>query len=249
MGGAIATGILESGFPPLDLILSNPTRSRLVSYEAAGAVVASDNIQAAAAADVVILAVKPWLIEKVAVEIAAHTPLQGKTIVSVAAGISGEDLCRYLADAGGNIPDIAIVIPNTAAALRKSMTFIVNVTCPDPRVKEIFERIGSVMTVDEDHLPAAMALASCGIAFAMRYIRAATEGGVELGIRASEAQTIVARTVEGAAAILLRPGAHAEAEIDKVTTPGGYTIRGLNAMEAAGFTPAVIAAHRACLTR
>ena len=247
MGGAITSGILESGFPPSDLILSNPTRSKIERFACRGATVAEDNVQAAAAADVVILAVKPWLLEKVTGEIVSGTSLTGKAVVSVAAGITGAELCVYLADKEGNIPDIAIAMPNTAATLGKSITFLVNVTCPDPRVRAIFERVGTVMTVDEEHLPAAMALASCGIAFAMRYMRAATEGGVELGIRAMEAQAIVARTVEGAAALLLQPGAHAEAEIDKVTTPGGLTIRGLNAMEAAGFTPAVIAGHRACL--
>ena len=78
-------------------------------------------------------------------------------------------------------------------------------------------------------------------------MRAASEGGVQLGFRASEAQTIVAETLRGAAALLSQPGAHAEAEIDKVTTPGGLTIRGLNAMEKAGFTPAVIAGLTECV--
>ena len=135
-------------------------------------------------------------------------------------------------------------MPNTAMNVRRSMTFAV----PLPKSKEvpgqiteIFEKLGTVKAIDETHLPAAMALASCGIAYALRYIRAAVEGGVQMGIRAAEAQDIVAATVEGAAALLTeQPGAHAEAEIDKVTTPGGVTIRGLNAMEAAGFTHAVI---------
>lgn len=85
-----------------------------------------------------------------------------------------------------------------------------------------------------------MALASCGIAYALRYVRAAMEGGIELGIPPQMAQTVVAQTLKGAAEILLRTGNHPEAEIDKVTTPGGITIKGLNAMEANGFTRAVI---------
>ena len=87
---------------------------------------------------------------------------------------------------------------------------------------------------------AGMVLASCGIANALRYVRAATEGGVQLGFRAGEAQHIVAQTLRGAASLLDADGAHAETEIDKVTTPGGLTIRGLNAMEQAGFSNAVI---------
>ena len=125
------------------------------------------------------------------------------------------------------------------------MTFIVDVEGTAPLANEIFARTGSVMTIEECLLPAATALASCGIAYAMRYVRASVEGGVELGFRAADAQRIVVATLRGAAALLDRPGTHAEAEIDKVTTPGGLTIRGLNAMEAAGFTPAVLAALRA----
>lgn len=85
-----------------------------------------------------------------------------------------------------------------------------------------------------------MALASCGIAYAMRYVRAATEGGVELGFKADAAKDIVLQTIKGAALLLQKSGANPEAEIDKVTTPGGFTIRGLNAMEKEGFTNAVI---------
>ncbi len=100
--------------------------------------------------------------------------------------------------------------------------------------------MGTTLVIDEQHLPAATTLASCGIAYAMRYIRAAMEGGTELGFKAAVAQEIVAQTVKGAAALLSVPGAHPESEIDKVTTPGGLTIRGLNEMEHAGFTSAVI---------
>ena len=121
------------------------------------------------------------------------------------------------------------------------MTFVAPVIEGDTEcVTELFKRLGDVMVVDERLLPAATTLGSCGIAYAMRYIRAAMSGGVELGLKASEAQKIVAQTVKGAAALLGRDGAHPETEIDKVTTPGGLTIRGLNEMEHAGFTSAVI---------
>ena len=111
--------------------------------------------------------------------------------------------------------------------------------------ESVFCRLGAVKDIEERLLPAATALASCGIAYALRYIRAAVEGGVELGFRASDAQEIVTATVRGAAALLSVDGAHPEVEIDRVTTAGGITIRGLNAMEQAGFTPAVIAGLKA----
>ena len=92
-----------------------------------------------------------------------------------------------------------------------------------------------------------MALASCGIAYAMRYVRANVEGAVELGISPSDATMITSNTMKGAAELLLSTGNHPEAEIDKVTTPGGLTIKGLNALEANGFTNAVIEALKASI--
>jgi pyrroline-5-carboxylate reductase len=107
-------------------------------------------------------------------------------------------------------------------------------------VMKIFSLMGEAMLVNERVLEVGMVLASCGIAFALRYVRAAAEGGVELGIPAAQATQIVAATLKGAAELLLRNGSHPEQEIDKVTTAGGITIKGLNEMEHAGFTSAVI---------
>ena len=123
------------------------------------------------------------------------------------------------------------------------MTFLVPVNASDRQTQAIanlFEEMGRVMITEERCLPAGMALASCGIAYAMRYARAATEGGVELGIKAHDALQVVLQTMAGAAALLQESGSNPEQEIDKVTTPGGFTIKGLNEMEHAGFTSAVI---------
>ena len=130
------------------------------------------------------------------------------------------------------------------------MTFQVNgpeAACS--RSLSIFSHLGKAMVIEEKLLPAATSLASCGIAYALRYVRAAMEGGVELGFRASDAQHIIVQTLLGAASLLLQPGAHPESEIDKVTTPGGITIRGLNAMEHSGFTSAVINGLKASCTK
>jgi pyrroline-5-carboxylate reductase len=107
-------------------------------------------------------------------------------------------------------------------------------------VKTVFDAMGQSAVIEERQMTAATALCSCGIAFAMRYVRAATEGGVELGIYAHQAKDYVLQTLRGAVELLEATGNHPEAEIDRVTTPGGITIRGLNAMEAHGFTNAVI---------
>lgn len=239
MGSAIAYGLLESGFIPGNITISNPHQDKLKPFEKAGVSVTTDNKEACQNADVVILAVKPWILPKVVKEIKDTLHYNYQAVSVVAAGISGEDLREWF-DYNGYCPTISLSMPNTAVRCRESMTFIVPVTGDErnPDV-ELYRQLGEVKVIEERLLPAATSLASCGIAYALRYIRAATEGGVQLGFRANDAQEIVAQTVKGAA-MLLANGEHAEAEIDKVTTPGGLTIKGLNAMENAGFTRSVI---------
>ena len=246
MGGAIAEALLRmDGYK---ITVSNRTEGKLQRFAAAGASVTTDNCVAAKDADLIILAVKPWLVEDVLSELKANVQLAGKTLVSVAAATRGEQLCDW----AGEGPQILTAIPNTAIANLASMTFVVPVRAEaetTAAVKALFDTMGQTLVTDEAHLPAATALASCGIAYALRYVRAATEGGVQLGFRAAEAQNIVAQTLRGAVSLLEKKGAHAEAEIDKVTTPGGLTIRGLNAMEEAGFTNAVIQGLLASLSK
>ena len=133
-----------------------------------------------------------------------------------------------------------------------SMTFISSARSTnemDSTILDIFGELGEAMLIDEAVMPAATSLASCGIAYALRYIRAAMEGGVELGFRADDAKHIVMQTLRGAVDVLEANGTHPEVEIDRVTTPGGLTIKGLNAMEAAGFTHSVIEGLRASTKR
>lgn len=157
------------------------------------------------------------------------------------AAVSIDDLKGML----GN-HDVFRVIPNTAIRLGKSATFIAGPaegeSCRE--VESIFRRSGKTFLVAEKDMAAVTALSSCGIAYFLRFIRAAAEGAVELGLRPGFAAEVAAATAEGAAA-LIADGGHPEAEIDKVTTPGGITIKGLNALEANGFTAAVIAALKA----
>ena len=130
------------------------------------------------------------------------------------------------------------------------MTFVVPVAATEGQtaaVSSVFGAVGHTIVTEERLLAAGTTLASCGIAYAMRYVRAAAEGGVELGFRADEATAIVLQTVRGAVELLQAGGGHPEAAIDKVTTPGGVTIRGLNEMEHAGFTSAVIRGLKAGL--
>lgn len=243
MGGAMADGFIKSGaMKPANISVANPTAQKLEHFALQGASVTTDNKTAAEGADIVIIAVKPWLVEQVVNELKPVLNYTRQTVITVAAGISGSQFTAWLKKDDA-VPQTFIVIPNTAIAVLASMTFIVPVNATadtTSTIKALFDNVGQAMVTDERHLSAGMTLASCGIAYAMRYVRAAAEGGVELGFKADMAKDIVLQTMKGAVELLQANGNHPEAEIDKVCTPGGLTIRGLNEMEHAGFTSAVI---------
>ena len=246
MGSAIISGLLSNPqINPGHLSVSNPHTEKLEIFKSKGVRVYADNLDAIQNADLIVLAVKPWILPEVICEIRDKLNLQNTEVCSIAAGINSEELKSFFKD---SLPqNLCIAMPNTAMKVKESMTFIVDIIGKPEKTRLLFKELGKVMEITETQLPGAMALASCGIAFAFRYIRAACEGGVELGIRAKEAQDIVCQTLKGAVQILSLPDSHPEVEIDKVTTPGGFTIRGLNAMERAGFTTAVIEGLKACV--
>ncbi len=251
MGGAVACGLAASGrFGADDIVCANPSRGKLERlrerYDIIG--VTTDNAAAAARADVVVIAVKPWYAEAVVREVGEVFDPARQMLASVVAGVSTAQLVEWTGHKE-EAPAVFRVIPNTAASIGKSMTFMSAANADEKQtavVKTLFDTIGATMIVDEKMLETGMILASCGIAFALRYVRAAAEGGVELGCSASQASEIVARTMIGAGELLLRNGTHPEQEIDRVTTAGGITIRGLNEMEHAGFTSSVIRGLKAC---
>lgn len=236
MGGAIARGLAARG---MRVAVSNPSLPKLeaLSSEWPSIEVTTDNAEAARGASIVILAVKPWLVGGVAAGL-KDVIEAGATVASLAATVTVADLESML-------PGVAVarVMPNTAISLGCSTTFIAAGSRLSAEslsaLSDLFAQLGSAYVIEERQMDAAMAVASCGIAYALRYMRAATQGAVELGLRPAEALSYVASTLEGAAA-LVRSGSNPEVEIDKVTTPGGLTIRGLNAMEAAGFSHAVV---------
>ncbi len=234
MGGALADGLLKAGFVEGgDLIVSCPTIAKLSRFAQQGATVTANNREAVEKADVVIIAVKPWLVEQVLGEL----DTTGKSVVSVAAGITLNQLTHWTAPD----TDLWLAIPNIAASEMASMTFLVEGrTTGKADVKAMFDAIGDTIVCEEKQLSAGTTLASCGIAYAMRYIRAASEGGVELGFRATEALRIVMQTLYGSVKLLEATGLHPEQLVDHVTTAGGLAIRGLNEMECAGFSSSVI---------
>ncbi|UKK51286.1 NAD(P)-binding domain-containing protein [Prevotella sp. E13-17] len=239
MGGATVEGMMKADyFDNKNITVSDPSEAVLNKFSAQGINVTTDNAQAAAEADVVMVFVKPWLVEQVLKGIAPALTTE-KILVVIAAGVPSVKIQEWT---GIKMP-LFLCIPNIAIAELASMTFLVTVTGEPSHtetVKAIFDAMGSTLMTDEQHLAAGTTLASCGIAYAMRYIRAASEGGVELGFKADHAKEIVMQTMLGAVKLLQASGMHPEAAIDLVTTPGGLTIKGLNEMEHAGFTSAVI---------
>ena len=252
MGGTTVEGLLRSGaFSNSDVCVADPSATVLQKFSNLGVQAITDNATAARQADIVCVCVKPWLVERVLTGIKDALSPQRQLLVVIAAGVASKSIKEWL---GAQCPPLFLVIPNIAIAQLSSMTFIVPVgtaagdatpyagaTDEQTRVvRDIFGRMGQTLLTDEQHLAAGTTLASCGIAYAMRYIRAAAEGGVELGFKADEAKEIVMQTVLGAVRLLEASGLHPEAAIDMVTTPGGVTIKGLNEMEHAGFTSSVI---------
>jgi len=251
MGGAIAVGLgYGSIIKPADIVCADKSQDALDKIKAIHPAVqtATDNVAAIKDADIVVLAVKPWLIGAVCDEIRESLDYERQIIVSIAGGVALDDLDGYLKSKKGASPVIFRIIPNTAVAVRQSMTFIASRRASQQSVdllEKIFSELGDTMVVEERLLGAATSLSSCGIAYAFRYIRAAMEGGVELGFYPVQAKDIILQTLRGAVELMTANKSHPEEEIDKVTTPGGMTIRGLNEMENAGFTAAVIRGLRA----
>lgn len=239
MGGAIVSGLLKSGFVnAAEIFVSDRKVSVLEELKAKGVNTTEENILTAREADVLILAVKPYHVEAVMQEIKPALTSR-KILISIVAGVGLNDLAEM---AGTDIP-IFRVMPNTAIALQESLTCISsngNAAGHREYVTDLFNKLGKTIEISEELMAAATVLSSCGIAYALRYIRAAMQGGIEIGFGAEMAQFITAQTVKGATELILQTGHHPEREIDKVTTPRGVTITGLNEMEHKGFSSSLI---------
>ena len=238
LGRSVADGFLKAGISASKMTVSRRRVQLLDDLAAKGIRIEQDNKTAVALADMIIVAVKPYQAVEVITEI---KPIlnPGQLVVSLMTGISIAQMKELLPS--GVIP--LRVMPNTAVALQESMTLIAAPDCSQLQldlVQELFESLGKVIFINEELMAAATVLGACGIAFALRFIRAAIQGGVEIGFGADVAQQIVAQTVKGASELILQTGHHPEQEIDKVTTPKGITISGLNEMEHQGFSSSLI---------
>ena len=240
IGSSIARGLVESGsFAAGDTILTRRNIHLLDDLAKQGFVIEPDNARAVQAADIVIAAVEPQQMNELLTEIAPTLDPKKHTVVSVVSDVS-------IADIRGVVGDkVAVVraMPNTAIAIRESMTCLASENRDGAAIavaKSVFETVGRIRIIDEEQMIAATALGACGVAFFLRAIRSASQGGIEIGFHADDALAIAAQTARGAASLVLNMNHHPEYEIDKVTTPRGCTIAGLNQMEHAGFSSAMI---------
>ena len=240
LGVSIAEGLAESRLIPAENITVTRRNTHKIKHlTEKGIQTGSDNRAAVAGAQLVLLAVKPHQIKDILIQIKPDLQPGKHLLVSVVTGVSIADMQSVL----GTEITIFRAMPNTAIAIRESMTCISSSSASEEQqqlVLQIFEQMGRAVFIDESLMAAATVLGACGIAFSMRFIRAESQGGIEIGFNAEIAQLIAAQTVRGAASLLLERGQHPEWEIDKVTTPRGCTIAGLNEMEHQGFSSSLI---------
>lgn len=239
LGSAIARGLLYTGALAAEKIHVTRRRVELLdSLTNQGIITGSDNVAAVKGAKIVLFAVKPYQIAEVCAGVKDHFA-KDAIIVSLAAGVDHEKLLQIT----GGSHAVFRAMPNTAIAIGESMTCLSGTNhSPEQaeKIENFFKKLGAVMFIAEELMAGATVLAACGIAFALRFIRAATQGGIEIGFSSEAALKIASQTVKGAAELIVEGGTHPEAEIDKVTTPRGITISGLNEMEHQGFSSSLI---------
>ncbi|WP_297334921.1 pyrroline-5-carboxylate reductase [Algoriphagus sp.] len=240
LGTSIANGLLQlEEFKPQNLTLTKRNTKSLAEFEAMGVHVHHDNLQAAKYADILILGVKPYTIAPILNEIRSELAPEKQLIVSLATGISLQEIFEVI-----DPRSVAFrAMPNIAADIQESITCICSQNAESNQVKviqDLFDAIGFTIPIDENLMEAATVLGACGIAYVLRFIRAMIQGGIQIGFDAATASKIVNQTVKGAAELMIRRNMHPEEAIDKVTTPKGCTIVGLNEMEHQGFSSAMV---------
>lgn len=237
IGCAIAKGLRDyHKMDPSKIYLSRKRNELLSEYKTGGFII-SDNPTLVSECDLIMLAVLPGQAMEVVQELKPLLRKDNKILISVVSAVSLQELGAWT----DQEVTVIRVMPNTAAEYGASMTCIAG---EDEEaialVQQLFESLGETMVIKEQLMPAATILAACGIAFFLRFIRAVSQGGIQIGFHAEEAGKIAAQTARGAAELLMKTDHHPETEIDRVTTPMGCTIAGLNEMEHFGLSSAMI---------
>lgn len=240
IGLSLANGLVNKSYCRAnDITLTRRDIRQLSAQAAKGYLVSDNNADAIKGAEIIVLAILPQQLNEVISQMSGNLISEKQLVVSVVSGVT----CQNIKDQLGERTQVVRAMPNTAITIGQSMTCIAGDHATPESLKKVtslFETVGSVMKVNEDLMTAATALCACGIAFFLRSIRAASQGGVEVGFHADEALKMAIQTAKGAADLLLQTSSHPESEIDKVTSPKGCTIAGLNEMEHNGFSSSMI---------
>ncbi|WP_295676753.1 pyrroline-5-carboxylate reductase [uncultured Mucilaginibacter sp.] len=240
IGLSLAKGLVKAGIcKPQQISLTRRNVGALAAYAELGYHTTDNNLKAVRKADYVVLAVLPQQLNKLLDEIRPSIRPEKQLLISVVSGVSCADIRQQL---DLNVQVIR-AMPNTAIAIGQSMTCIATDNGTPKNInfaRSFFETVGVTIQINEELMTSATALCACGIAFFLRSIRAASQGGTEIGFHAHDALKMAAQTAKGAADLLLQLSSHPEQEIDKVTSPSGCTIAGLNEMEHNGFSSAMI---------
>ena len=246
LGTSVVKGLLHPIpiIEPSNLYLTKRRPSHISSYLSTVPItVTADHLQATSQCSLVILAVPPSQLVPVINEISPAIT-SSHTLISLVTGVSLSTMSKAVLRPPSEHPSLIRAMPNIAIAYRQSMTCIAyNELCKSTdaaEVTDLLSQLGKVKKIREEDMNAATALTGCGMAFLLRAIRAAAQGGVEIGFHSEDAVEIVSQVSLGAATMVLESGGHPEEHIDKVTTPKGITISGLNIMEHNGFSSAMI---------
>ena len=240
LGQALARGWVRSGTLRADQI--HVTRRRADGLEelaGEGFPVGTDNRAAIQGAGTVLIAVQPQQVADLLDEIRDDLDPGRHTVISVVSGVAVAQLREMIP---APIP-VVRAMPNTAVSIGESMTCL----SADPdsiggldEAETLFDGVGLTLRIEDEMMVGATALCACGVAFFLRSVRAASQGGIEIGFHPEDALLLAAQTARGAASLALLDNRHPESEIDRVTTPRGCTIAGLNEMEHQGFSSAMI---------
>lgn len=240
LGLSIANGLIDAkSIDNTSITATKRNINSIANLKDLGVNVTNNNKEAVANSEIILMAVKPYNILDILTELKEVIDAKKHTVVSLATGITIAEIKEVV---GSDVP-VFRAMPNTAADVTESLTCICHKNESielENDLTYLFNTIGKTLVINEDLMEGATVLGACGIAYVMRFIRAMIQGGVEIGFDAKTASAIVNQTVKGAAELLIERNNHPEYEIDKVTTPKGCTIVGLNEMEHNGFSSSLI---------
>ena len=249
MGEALIGGWLAAKTVPADALFTTDASAerRDVMKRRFGVRTGSDNREAASWADVVVLAVKPQILDAVVKDLSSA--LAGKLVLSIAAGVTIAHLAR-LAPKGARI---VRAMPNTPVLVRdgvSALSFGAGVTEKDQQLaRRLFEAVGRAVVVEEKLMDAVTGLSGSGPAYVFLAIEALADGGVKMGLPRTVSDLLAAQTVLGAARMVLETGEHPAKLKNNVASPGGTTIAGLHRLEQGGLRAALMAAVEAASKR